>query len=45
MEASPEESNYECVRIGQEDSVYIATTNVDDYKYHPDVYANMSLYE
>jgi len=45
VEASPEESNYERVRIGQEDGVHIATTNVDDYKYHPDVYVNVSLYE
>ena len=45
VEASPEESNYERVRIGQEDGVYIATTNVDDYKYRPEVYANVSLYE
>ncbi len=33
------------VRLGQEDGMYIATTNVDDYKYRPDVYSSMLLYE
>ena len=33
------------VKIGQENGVYIATTNVDDYKYRPDVYSKILLYE
>jgi hypothetical protein len=33
------------VKIGQENGVYIATTNVDDYKYRPEVYSKISLYE
>jgi hypothetical protein len=42
---SSESDDCDHVRIGQENGVYIATTNVDDYKYRPDVYANVSLYE
>jgi len=42
---NPDENSGESVTIGQEDGVYIATTNIDNYKYRPDVYRNVSLYE
>ena len=35
----------ERVRLGREDGTYIATSNVDDYRYRPDAYESMSLYE
>jgi hypothetical protein len=44
-ELNPEEPNIDRVRIGQEEGVYIATTNIDDYKYRPDIYLDVSLYE
>jgi hypothetical protein len=45
LKASHETKDCDHVKIGQENGLYIATTNVDDYKYRPDVYANVSLYE
>jgi hypothetical protein len=41
----PTEENEDRVQVGQEEGVYIATTNVDDYKYRPHVYLSVSLYE
>lgn len=41
----PSVENEDQVQIGQEEGVYIATTNIDDYKYRPDIYLNVSLYE
>jgi hypothetical protein len=37
--------NHDHVKIRQEDGVYFATTNINDYKYRPEVYANTPLYE
>lgn len=42
-EASNE--NDDRVRIGREDGVYFATTNIDDYKYRPEVYRDVPLYK
>ena len=43
VKPDPETINCERVRIGQEDGVYIATTNLDDYKYRPDMYVNVPM--
>jgi hypothetical protein len=45
MEINQEPENCERVKVDREDGIYIATTNVDDYKYRPDEYQNVSLYE
>ena len=45
VKSRPDEKTCESIRIGREDGIYIATTNIDDYKYRPDVYQNVSLYE
>jgi hypothetical protein len=42
---SPDQNTSDRVRLGREEGVYIATTNIDDYKYRPDEYQNISLYE
>ena len=41
----PEEIDNDCVRVGHEEGVYIASTNIDDYRYRPDVYSDITLYE
>jgi hypothetical protein len=45
LNPSSEAQDCDRVKIGRENGVYIATTNVDDYKYRPDVYVNVSLYQ
>ena len=40
-----ETEDCDCVKIGQENGLYIATTNVDDYIHRPEIYSSVSLYE
>jgi len=40
-----EDSDNDNVLIGLEDGIFVGTSNVDDYKYQPDIYQDMTLYE
>jgi hypothetical protein len=40
-----DDKNCDRVRVRQEEGIYIATTNVNDYKHRPDIYQHVSLYE
>ena len=40
-----ETQDCDCVKIGQENGLYIATTNVDNYIHRPEIYSSVTLYE
>ncbi|KAJ6581754.1 hypothetical protein B0H19DRAFT_873251, partial [Mycena capillaripes] len=45
IEADDDDAGEDSVPIGRQDGRYIASSGVDDYKYRPVVYNNVSLYE
>ncbi|KAJ7085288.1 hypothetical protein C8R44DRAFT_752888 [Mycena epipterygia] len=42
---SDDEEAHEKVPIGKQDGIFVATSGVDDYRYRPVVYNNVTLYE